>query len=253
MRRKVKGKDGAFHEDGAVAERTIRVTITNRAPKVKIESPANGAEFSAGAVVLLRGRARDSEDGSLTGNALEWLLQEQGSSARRKVATGPIANLTGLPGGTHTIFLRATDQDGLKREASVQIRVVNQAPRVTIASPADMTVVKAGKEVRFVGAAFDPESGEVTGSGLTWTARRKRPNGFGPARELGKGKRIKVSSFRKGMYRIVLTATDPHDSSIVAEATIRLRVNPGPNGNGHGPGGNSSGITGGVNNASGSP
>ena len=93
-------------------------TVPDKAPAVRIESPAANAHYIPGQPVALIGQAMDVEDGALTGNALQWT-----SSLSGALGTGQMLHVTDLPEGLHTITLTAQDNGGHRVEKSVTILV----------------------------------------------------------------------------------------------------------------------------------
>jgi hypothetical protein len=93
-------------------------TIPNRAPRVSIARPANGAKLFGDQPFALEGGAFDTEDGSLSGEALMWESDLDGAlgSDEELLAT--------LSVGTHRITLIATDSEGGIGSDTVTIDVV---------------------------------------------------------------------------------------------------------------------------------
>ncbi len=90
----------------------------NTAPTVSITSPANEANFAAGATVNFAGSASDTQDGNLT-SGLVW-----SSSLDGQIGTGGSFTKV-LSGGTHTITASVIDSGGLSGSASITITVEN--------------------------------------------------------------------------------------------------------------------------------
>ena len=95
-------------------------TVADKVPVVRIGSPAASAHYVPGQPVALIGQAMDVEDGSLTGEALQWT-----SSLSGALGAGEMLHVTDLPVGTHTITLTAADHGGHRVAASVTILVAD--------------------------------------------------------------------------------------------------------------------------------
>lgn len=111
------------------------VVLENTAPVAMIDSPADDAQFAAGASIEFTGTATDAEDGVLNSGDLVWT-----SSIDGMIGIGSALTRSDLSVGTHTITLTATDAAGSTGSANVVI---------TIAGPNGTTSI----------------SGRVTGNG----------------------------------------------------------------------------------------
>ena len=96
-------------------------TMPKHAPQVFIQV-ADGARFTPGVIIGLRGNAIDVEDAPLAGDALRWKLDGG------EVGRGEAMTLFGLTEGTHRVTLEATDSDGQRGSASISIRVAPPPP-----------------------------------------------------------------------------------------------------------------------------
>ena len=59
---------------GASASASVRIDVGNTPPNPVIVSPTPDQRFAVGDLVVLRGRATDSEDGELPGSSLKWVV-----------------------------------------------------------------------------------------------------------------------------------------------------------------------------------
>lgn len=96
--------------------------------------------------------------------------------------------------------------------------VPNQAPSVTIDSPADGSEVASGLEVTFSGSATDPEEGTLSGESLAWSSSLDG--------DLGTGASMSTAVLSLGAHTITLTATDGEGATGTAQ--IALTVVDGP-------------------------
>lgn len=102
------------------------VVPLSKPPLVFITQPQDGAEFLAGANIVLLAQAEDREDGPLAGVSLSWESDRDGA-----LGTGRQLQVSNLSLGTHIIRVTATDSDGMTTSAEVSIIVQNREdPRV---------------------------------------------------------------------------------------------------------------------------
>jgi hypothetical protein len=95
-------------------------TVGRKAPMAFILSPEDHARFFPGQAIWLEGRAFDLEDGTLDDAALRWSSNRDG-----ELGTGKLLITTLSPGG-HTITLTATDSDGARATATIQLSAGSQ-------------------------------------------------------------------------------------------------------------------------------
>ncbi len=93
-------------------------TVTKKAPKVTIRSPAMGATFGTRDIIPMKGAGYDLEDGTLPDSAFVWDF-EGGF-----LGTGPSIDVVRLGPGEHVISLTATDSDGMSSMDRVQIQIL---------------------------------------------------------------------------------------------------------------------------------
>jgi hypothetical protein len=94
----------------------------------------------------------------------------------------------------------------------------NQAPDVTITSPADGGTSVVGQAVTFSGGAMDSDDGAITGDALVWTSDLDGP--------IGTGSEFVRSDLSGGFHEITLTATDSEGAS--GSETITFGVGGAP-------------------------
>ena len=92
-------------------------SVPNRPPQPYILSPVAGRVYSATTPISLVGGAADTEEGTLGGEALTWLIHDQ------QVATGGVALVDGLAPGPHQLDLRAQDGAGAEQTASIALQL----------------------------------------------------------------------------------------------------------------------------------
>ncbi|MFW6089196.1 MAG: leishmanolysin-related zinc metalloendopeptidase [Gemmatimonadota bacterium] len=107
---------------------------------------------------------------------------------------------------------------GSNQSCAVTDSCPNQAPEVTITSPADGGTSTLGEAVTFSGEATDSEDGAITGSALVWTSDLDGP--------IGTGAEFSRSDLSGGFHEITLTATDSEGAS--GSATITFGIGGAP-------------------------
>jgi subtilisin family serine protease len=115
--------------EGVTDMESIVVTVDeapeNARPTVTITSPANGSQMGCTETITLTGIATDEEDGTLSGNSLEWFKTV--NSVTTPIGTGEsiqfqYTNILGGGGPTpFTITLKATDSEGSFRTDSISM------------------------------------------------------------------------------------------------------------------------------------
>jgi hypothetical protein len=93
-------------------------TVPPRSPLASIQDPDNGAVFTPGDFVTLRGVGYDPEDGQITGSSLSWSIEGLGI-----VGTGQQISLFDLDPGTYEATLTATDSDEMSTSDTITFRV----------------------------------------------------------------------------------------------------------------------------------
>ncbi|NQU97814.1 MAG: hypothetical protein HQ548_09250 [Chloroflexi bacterium] len=115
------------HVDGVrtsvrVSGRFVALAPPNKAPKVRIQAPANGATFASGELISFAGTASDREDGDLAAD-LVWTSDIDGEIGNDGDEPGGGAFDEVLSDGTHTITASVTDSGKAVGSASVTITV----------------------------------------------------------------------------------------------------------------------------------
>ena len=98
----------------------VTIDVRGSAPLVAVHSPREGAKLVSREPLILDGSAEDVEDGRLVGQALEW-----SSSVDGALGTGEelLLDEGALSAGRHQITLTATDSNGMKGAATVEVFV----------------------------------------------------------------------------------------------------------------------------------
>ncbi len=105
--------------DGASHAVSIVIFAQNQQPVVTISAPTTGASFDEGNDIIFQGSATDNEDGILTGSALVWESNFDGT-----LGIGTSLSVTNLTSGTHTISLTASDTRGASNSSTITITIV---------------------------------------------------------------------------------------------------------------------------------
>ena len=115
---------------GAEGSATVRISVGNTPPEVRITAPGENARFGVGEKIVLRAEATDAEDGALAGSRLVWtaLLHHNNdhthpyldkTSGREVSLTMPAPeDLAAASGSFLEVRLTATDSGGLSRTVS---------------------------------------------------------------------------------------------------------------------------------------
>ena len=108
----------------ATKSRTLNITgVVNQPPVATISAPGSGTSFVQGSVVTFAGSGTDPENGALSGAALTWMSNLDGS-----IGAGASFTKSTLTVGTHTIVLRAVDPQGASGMSSRTITITAPAP-----------------------------------------------------------------------------------------------------------------------------
>jgi hypothetical protein len=189
---------------------------SNKMPKVKIESPGNGATIQYGNTYVFSGKAED-EDTSIPPDRWAWESSKDGLLKGYSVYGPMSASLfpNTLSSGVHKITLSATDGGGLTGSQTIQITVSNQPPdKPTIFKPKLKDLIYASVNTVFLGQAFDLEDGMLTGTDLIWSSSVDGTIGYG----------VSISNALKtaGTHIIRLTAKDQLGATSYTEETINV-------------------------------
>ncbi|MFC1707336.1 hypothetical protein ACFL59_11065, partial [Planctomycetota bacterium] len=154
---------------GDTASDTVTVNVSTP-PTVQITSPANGATFNEEASIGFAGTA--TEDASGTGadisGDLEWVY-----GTENPLGNGASFSSTELPGGPVTVTARVKDSgnwEGIQLEGSASINLtINQAPSVTIQTPADGATLIQNQSYSYQGSVVDDlDNGSTLTANLSW-------------------------------------------------------------------------------------
>lgn len=107
----------ATDSDGATSRDSVSIAVAGP-PTVEISAPEDETIANDEETFTFEGTATDPIDGDLNQDALEWSSDVDGA-----LGTGTSLSNQPLSGGSHTITLSATDQDGNKGTASINILV----------------------------------------------------------------------------------------------------------------------------------
>ncbi len=150
----------ATDSDGATTTSApVTVTVggtTNQPPTVSLTSPSSGATFTAPASITMAATASDS-DGTVA--RVDFY---QGSTLLYSDTTSPYGYTWGsVAAGSYSITAVARDNDGATRTSSAMSVTVNsatnQAPTVTLTSPASGASFTAGANITLTATASDSD------------------------------------------------------------------------------------------------
>ena len=158
--------------NGATMSATVTITVGAESPNpgtpptVTITNPDDSSTFEYGEYVMFTGSATDVSGTVITGTSLAWVSNVDG-----QLGTGASLSINTLSSGLHTIFLTATDANGLISSAAIVISIgaqpgsppvipaENQGPTAAITAPADGSAHVLGAYIVFTGTGTDPEDG----------------------------------------------------------------------------------------------
>ncbi|PID73645.1 MAG: hypothetical protein CSB33_02540 [Desulfobacterales bacterium] len=223
--------------EGLSATDEILITVVNTPPSVQITNPANNAAYPANVeYIVFSGTAEDFEDGSLSGDLLEWTSSIDGHIGTGSlVITGnppdpgdPNAALytgTVLSRGKHIITLTAKDQGGGAGTDEIIVYIGNTKPLVTILKPRATDTFTRGDVITCSGTGYDEEDGLLSGTSLLWRV----DNIF-----VGSGATIYVDTSALAVtdinlaqnYKISLTAVDSGGTVSDPPAEVIITVQP---------------------------
>ncbi|MFC1707362.1 Ig-like domain-containing protein [Planctomycetota bacterium] len=154
----------------AVGSATITVHI-NTPPTVQITAPANGSTINEGVSTTFTGTVTDPEDGSTLTANLKWYFDQGGDD--EKFGDGGSFSYDGLPGGQVTVTAKVEDSgdfEGTPLEGSASINLtINQAPTVTIQTPANGSTLIQNQSYPFQGSVVDDLDNDSTlTANLSW-------------------------------------------------------------------------------------
>ncbi len=182
------------------------------APRVVIDTPANGATFVEDATVTLAATVTDDEDTGLAAQ-VAWRSDVDGA-----LGTGAPLDRT-LSVATHRLTASVTDSDGLTGADTVTVTVnPNTVPEVSITAPSSDTTVADGEEITLQGVGTDAEDGDLSAS-LSWTSTLSGALGIGAALPV---------TLEVGTHSIVATVVDSHGASVSDTVAVVVGANTPP-------------------------
>ena len=187
-------------------------TIASHVPIVTISSPQNGTSFAVTNSILLFGNGYDAENGQLSDSALQW-----SSDKNDILGTGSslIVPAKKLSQGTHTITLTATDKDGNKSSANIQI-VVGKSDTSKPNNTSDVDAIVKNLQPWFVPClgGLGLLGAVVMGASVTMLVRRNKKQ--------KKTSNLKPRQYPKPPQPAVSTPTAIPDPSLQLQAALKL-------------------------------
>jgi large repetitive protein len=194
-------------DNGAIANDTVLVKISDVAPFDSILSPDNNTQFDEDSQVEFQGAGQDTSS-DVSSLQYMWDLGDG-----TKTAWGPLAQATHtyLAPGSYRVTLWVRDNDGALGSVSTNITIKNLDPVASILSPAPGLSVKEDQEVTFNGSGQDTVS-DLSGLTYEWTIDGK----------VFETQSVNYSFSKPGTYDISMKVTDPHGAS--SNATVQVTV-----------------------------
>jgi hypothetical protein len=191
----------------------------NNPPQVGVVAPF-GPSFPFGQSVMLAGQITD-EDTQFPVERLVFTSDRQGLIPGTRTAGGRTLFTTALVPGNHRVTLTVTDSGGLAGQGSLDISILNRPPDVPkIIQPGANANLAAGSPILLRGTGFDPDSGQLPPSALSWSAQLT-PGG--PFVALGSGNELThVFATPADPVLIRLTASDSTAQQAHAERQVKI-------------------------------
>ena len=199
---------------GQESSTSITITVGNASPKIFLRLPVENSIHAFGSSITFLADITDREDGSLSGDSIVWISDQDGF-----FAYGSSFSTSELSVGTHGITVTATDSADLATSFTFTITVGDGAPdSVEIVKPEDGQSFTLGEYIEFEGTAMDGEDGALSGDHLIWTSNLE-------SRVIGTGEIFGTENLSPGRHLISLTATDSTNASIVDFIMITVENN----------------------------
>lgn len=198
----VRAVDGA----GNARDVSVAFTVQASAPSLTITAPVNATASASTSMTV-------QWAGSSTGSTItSYLIRLDGGSWSTLAPSVTSYTFTGLTQGPHTVMVRATDQAGSSKDASVTFVVDTVAPTIAITSPASNAYVTAQPTVRWTGS--DASSGIasylIRRDGGTWTTLSPDASSYA------------FSSLSSGSHTVTVRAVDKAGNYREAGVTFRV-------------------------------
>jgi RHS repeat-associated protein len=196
---------------GVTATSAPVAIIVNAPPTVALTSPGTNALFTAPAAITLMASASDA-DGTIA--QVEFF---QGATLLATVTSAPYAfSVDNLPGGAYSFTARATDNRGASVSSAPVAVVVNVAPTISLASPANNATFTAPASITLTAEAADSD-GTIARvdfyDGMTLIATRTTAPYS-----------IVLTDMPQGAYSLSARVTDNH-GAVVTSAAVSVTVN----------------------------
>jgi PKD repeat protein len=196
----------AIDAAGNIAEATVTFTVVASAPTVTITSPASGSvSASTSMPITWTGSSAGSSIASYRIRLDSGSWTTLGSSTTRYT-------LSGLAQGQHTVTVRAVDQAGNYKDASVTFVIDTVAPTVTINAPTSNSYVTARPTITWT--AGDASSGIanflIRSDGGTWTTLSASTTSY------------TMSTMTQGSHTVTVRAVDKAGN--YRDASVSFRV-----------------------------
>ncbi|MEA2063410.1 MAG: YncE family protein [Gemmatimonadota bacterium] len=202
----------AVDSRGAAARDSVQITVAAGAdpePSATITLPLDGSTFQYSTNIRFVGQA----GGPVSIVDYVWFCAATGLIGR-----GQAIESSSLAIGRHLVYLAAVDERGAAGLDSVTVNIVltggNQAPLVTITSPAGGTVFTSGESIYLAAAAEDPEEGPLEGVSVIWSSSLDSLVGW--------GRELFVSSLSEGAHCLKVIAVDSRGAAGVDSVLIQV-------------------------------
>jgi len=140
------------NDGGKVASAPVTITILNTPPVVTITAPVNNQTFDSDDQIVINATVTGAN-----GNISKVEFYLNGSLAGTVTSGSYTLTLDDLPAGTYTILVKATDIQGEEGSATIQFKISNKLPSISIIAPVDGSTFNLSESVLLNVEAQDPD------------------------------------------------------------------------------------------------
>ncbi len=203
---------------GGINDDTTTVDVTDAAGPFRVTSPNGGDSVPQGGGITVIWDVASTDQAPINCATVDIFLSEDGG------LTYPTTLATGVANdGSEAVTL----PNSANFAARVQVRCASSiffdisdtdfgigVPTVSIAAPADGSTSVEGDVVTFIGAAADPEDGDLSAA-LAWTSSLDGP--------IGTGGTFNISTLSLGTHTITASVADSDTNAVATSITVNVQ------------------------------